>query len=203
MNKFAIGAVFVASLLIPVFSANSQEQSSKEEPQLARPAPEGPQLKVRVVFSEYDGDKKVKSLPYALLVRIARTEADHDGSKIRIGSRVPVLIGGDKGSNQIQYLDVGTNIDCFAHKTEEGNFRLTLYWERSWVETEPLPVGGQSPGSTLPEKTELAAHTPIIRQFRADGGFTLRDGQTLETNFATDPVTGKVIRLEVAVNTMK
>lgn len=42
-----------------------------------------------------------------------------------------------------------------------------------------------------------------FRQLRSESSVTVRDGQALETNFATDPVTGKVVRLEVTVTAVK
>lgn len=70
--------------------------------------------------------------------------------------------------------------------------------ERSWPETESL-----SDAKPLPADSDARAgafHQPIIRQFRSDSTVTLREGQAMETNFATDPVSGKVIRLGVSLN---
>src|SRR5215470_6551354 len=76
-------------------------------------------LKVQVVFTEYEGDKKLKSLPYTFLVT-TRTKDDRPAARIRVGNRVPVYIGGGPGGSQTSssqsytYMDVGTNIDGWA-----------------------------------------------------------------------------------------
>jgi hypothetical protein len=119
-----------------------------------------------------------------------------------MGSRVPVTIGGEKVSAQIQYLDIGTNIDCRASQGEDGSYRLTMHLERSWAEGKAAVVG-QPADASASENLEPASSTPVIRQFKSENIVSIRDGQTLETSFATDPFTGKVIRLEVTVNALK
>jgi hypothetical protein len=66
-------------------------------------------LRVQVVFAEFDGDKKVSSLPYSFTVN-ADERRVRPNSQVRNGVRVPVSTGKD----QYTYLDVGTNIDCSA-----------------------------------------------------------------------------------------
>ncbi|HMJ23823.1 MAG TPA: hypothetical protein VK513_18045, partial [Terriglobales bacterium] len=70
----------------------------------------------------------------------------------------------------------------------------------SWVEgdvsipMEKLSSSQPSPGQ-FPE--------PVIRQFRSDLSLLLRDGQTVESAFATDPLSGKVFKVEVTLNLAK
>ena len=47
-------------------------------------------LKVQIVFTEFEGDKKVKSLPYTM-VFTAGSHRDAEVAKLRVGSRIPVL----------------------------------------------------------------------------------------------------------------
>jgi len=44
---------------------------------------------------------------------------------------------------------------------------------------------------------------PVIRQFRSDLTLVLRDGQTVDSTFATDPLSGKVFKGEVALSLVK
>ena len=118
---------------------------------------------------------------------------------------VPVATGGEKGGTyQFQYIDVGTSVDCRASLAPDGRYRLSLMMERSWVEGERAVGDGQ--GRSYPPESEAKVgdfREPIIRQFRSDSDVIIRDGQTLETNFATDPVSGKVVRLEVTLEVPK
>lgn len=199
MKRLAALVVVLFGLFFAGLVVRGQEKpDKKDETTTSGARPEGPQAKVQVVFNEYDGDKKIKSLPYTLLVRVGTDSKDGPWSKIRMGSRVPVVTGTAGGQAQWQYVDVGTSIDCTASAVPEGRYRLSLTMERSWPESD-----GASEAKTMPSDPEQRLRQPIIRQFRSDNAVTLRDGQTLEANFATDPVTGKVIRLEVSLNVLK
>ena len=163
-------------------------------------------LKVQVVFTEYEGDKKLKSLPYSFLLT-TRTRDGRPEAKIRIGNRVPVYIGGGPGGSQTvpsqtyTYLDVGTNIDSWAEGVAPGQFRVYLSLERSWIEgSVPVLVDkGQSAGDTHP----MEFPQPIVRQYRAELTPILKDGQSLETQLATDPQSGRVVKLEVSISVLK
>jgi hypothetical protein len=43
----------------------------------------------------------------------------------------------------------------------------------------------------------------MIQQFRGDVGLLLRDGQGSETTVATDPVTGRVLKVEAVLSVLK
>ena len=153
--------------------------------------------KLQVVFAEYEGDKKVKSLPYILYVN-APNDAK-DWKKLRIGSRVPVLTGKEGG---MQYLDVGTNIDARVTRIADARYNLELVLERSWVEGEVFAaMDGTATKGTEPSSGPF--RQPIIRQFRTDVDLFLRDGQTVESTMATDPLSGKVLRVEITLNVVK
>jgi len=154
-------------------------------------------LKVQVVFTEYEGDKKLKSLPYSLLIT-TRTRDDRPEAKIRVGNRVPVYTGSDHGS--MTYVDVGTNIDGWAEGAGPGQFKVHLYLERSWVDgAVSVPI------EKVPQTEGHAAQfsQPIIRQYKAEVTPILKDGQSLETNLATDPLSGRTVKLEVSISVIK
>ena len=148
-------------------------------------------LKIQVVLTEYEGDKKLKSMPYVAYLNAY--EGGRGGSaKLRVGSKVPILGGKDSG---IQYIDVGTNIDYRATVGDAGNYRVELVVERSWVESDVATA------TTNPSAGEFKQ--PVIRQFKSDSGVTLHDGQTAESAVATDPLSGRVMRIEVSLTVLK
>ena len=116
-----------------------------------------------------------------------------------MGSRVPVYVGKDGG---MQYIDVGTNIDSRAMAADEGRFDLAITLERSWVEGDVLlpveKVSGQSPDPHSGQFRE-----PVIRQFKTELTLTMRDGQTIQSTTATDPLSGKVLTVNVSMNVEK
>jgi hypothetical protein len=158
-------------------------------------------LRVQVVFTEYDGEKKLKSLPYVFLVT-TRTREDRPEAKIRVGNRVPVYTGGGGDRGTVTYLDIGTNIDSWAEGVGPDHYRVHLSLERSWVEGSIyVPVEKAPPKSDDPHATDFAQ--PIVRQYRAELTPILKDGQSIETNLATDPMSGRVVKLEVSISVLK
>ena len=192
MGRAANAAVLVAALAMGTAWVSAQDKPKSEDAAAEARQIETTPLKVSVTFTEFEGDKKVKSLPYTMIV-IA--DGRNPKSVVKMGSRVPVYAGKDA----FQYLDVGSNIDCQASRTKDNKFDLRLSLDRSWVEgSVAMPV---DPGLT--SQTSGQFPEPIVRQFRSDLSLTLRDGQTVESSFATDPLTGKVFRVEVSLNIVK
>ena len=196
-----LSAALLLCLVVPFLGEHvvAQENVKKDDQKSTDTrSDERQQLKVQIVFSEFEGDKKIKSLPYALLATASR---EVQGGKIRMGSRVPIYTGGPNSS--MTYVDVGTNIDCRAEALKDGKYALFLTLERSWVEGNvSVPVEHHNAG-TNDGSAGGNFYQPIIRQFRSDVNLALRDGQSVETNFATDPVSGKVVKLEVSLSVLK
>lgn len=138
-------------------------------------------LRVQLVFTEFDGDKKVVSLPYSFSVNADERRA-RPNTQIRDGARIPIYTN----KEQLQYFDVGTNIDCSAQSQDDGRYKLILSIERSSVSQETS-----------------VTNAPVIRTFRAEMNPILKDGQTFESVMATDPVNGHVYRVTVTLNVPK
>jgi hypothetical protein len=186
--------VMLAPLLMLAPWAMAQDKTKTEdEPAAEVRAEKMTPVKVAVTFVEFEGDKKVKSLPYTLVVV---ADGRPPSAKLRMGSRVPVYTGKENG---MQYIDVGSNIDCQAAHRQDGSFELKLSLDRSWVEGDvSVPVDKSSSQLSSGQFPE-----PVIRQFRSDLSLLLRDGQTVESTFATDPLSGKVFKVEVTLSLLK
>ena len=117
---------------------------------------------------------------------------------MRVGSRVPVYVGKDGG---MQYIDVGTNIDARGFPADEGRFDIYLNLERSWVEGDVLVPAEKSP--TAVDANSGHFKEPIIRQFKTELNLTMRDGQTIQTTQAADPLSGRVLTITVTMNVVK
>jgi hypothetical protein len=149
-------------------------------------------LKVTVVFTEYDGEKKLSSLPYALFLKA--DENSRFVGRVRMGVRVPIWTGGKESA--IQYQDVGSNLDCSAQAAEDGKYMLDLSLERSSI----YPNSSEYPAASKPDEQP---HQPLVRQFRANLALMLRDGQTTQNTVATDPLNGHTVKVEVTLNVVK
>lgn len=148
-------------------------------------------LKVNIVLSEYDGTRKISSLPYSIDVSPVTAGATR-WTHLRLGVRVPVQTGASSG---FQYIDVGTNIDCSARALGDGSYLLDITTERSSVSL-------QGTGKEM-QDVHVSNLQPIIRTFRVSNSIILRDGQTDESTAATDPVSGHVMRISVTLHVVK
>lgn len=145
-------------------------------------------LEVRVVISRFQGEKKVASLPYTILV----TAPDYS-TFMRMGVDTPVpttATSSDTGKplTTYQYRNVGTNMDCSATDRGDGRYQLKLTVENSSALTG---VGAQADG------------VPLFRRFEVNLWPVLRDGQTVQTIASTDPVSGEVVKIDVTLNVLK
>jgi hypothetical protein len=182
-------------MLSSVSTAQENKKSDerpKSETRELKPVP----VKVQIVFTEFDGDKKVKSLPYTTLIGV-----DHgpELAKLRVGTRIPIYVGGPGG---MQYVDVGTSVDCRAHRINDASFGVQLGFERSWVDGDiPVAFEKSAPQPNGPGLTQF--NEPVIRQFKAELNLIMRDGQTVESTIGTDPSTGRVSKIEVTLIVLK
>jgi hypothetical protein len=193
MLKHARVLIFVVATLssLGVWPARAQDKPKPDDR-----APSVSPLKVQIVFTEFEGDKKVKSLPYTM-VFTAGSHRDAEIAKLRVGSRIPVLAGKD---GQFQYVDIGTNLDCRAEHLEDGRYGLKLSLERSWVQGE-MHLSGDQPAGTSGGNAEYSQ--PVLGGYRTDSYLIARDGQTVETTVATDPLNGKQLKIELILSVPK
>jgi hypothetical protein len=157
-------------------------------------------LKVRVVLSKYQGDKKISSLPYELTVR-----TDNVPSNIRMNTQVPVLTfgspapGSDAGGKPapkigpFRYRDVGTNIDARAVNLDPGRYAITVAIDDSSIYKDERRTAG----------TSQVEDVVAIRSYRTQNSTILRDGQSTEFTVASDKMTGEVMKAEVSISVIK
>ena len=155
-------------------------------------------LKVQVVISRYQGEKKVSSLPYTL----STNANDRGSSSLRMGAQVPIAttmmplvdsVGKATVPQSFQYKDVGTNIDCSAGTTDDGRFRLVITIEDSSIIVDE---GKAQPGVVV-------KGNPSFRSFRTTETLLLRDGQSLQFTSAADKITGDVVKVDVTLTVVK
>jgi hypothetical protein len=173
-------------------SSETQKVTSIQEPRTETDGTVVP-LKVTVVFNEYDGEKKLSSLPYTLFLKAAEEHKDYFGT-VRMGVRVPIWTGGKDSA--IQYQDVGSNIDCEARATRDDRYLLDLRLERS-------SIYATKEEHSADQRSDEQPHQPLLRTFRASLAVMLRDGQTTQSTVATDPLNGHIVKVDVTLNVLK
>src|SRR5579859_142098 len=105
-------SIAIMVFVVPRLWAQDKEKSTGEAKPTQAEKTITP-LRVQVTFTEFDGDKKISSLPYTLLVN-----ADDRGpaAAVRMGLRVPIESSSTGSAKQFQYMDVGTNMDGRAER---------------------------------------------------------------------------------------
>jgi hypothetical protein len=210
MNAKRIAALLVLALLMTAAGSAAQGQQEKSPPPPPPPREDVVTmsvmpLKITVVFSEYDGEKKISSLPYVLNHNATR---GNSRTSLRMGLRVPIVANSAATAAgvappQVQYHNVGTDIDCLV-TNREGLYQLHLELRRSSVYS-PEVVPGRTAGAANENTVDMYAArlNPVIREFSGAVDALLRDGQTVQTTMATDPVSGRVLRVDVTLNVIK
>jgi hypothetical protein len=192
--RFALAALLALTVVAYHVLAQDKPRTDNKVPATT--------LKVQVTFAEHEGEKKLANLPYTFFLKAADLGPSSPWTKVRMGSRVPVATGSDKGSIQFQYIDVGTNIDARGLAADDGRFDITLNLERSWVEGEVL-VPTEKPSEAARDSNSGQFKEPVIRQFKTELTLTMRDGQTIQTTQAADPLSGRVLTITVTMNVVK
>lgn len=192
--RFALASLLALTVVALHVPAQEKPKPDSKTPVTA--------LKVQVTFAEQEGEKKLANLPYMFYLKAADLGPSSPWTKVRMGSRVPVATGTEKGSIQFQYIDVGTNIDARGLATDDGRFDIVLNLERSWVEGEVL-VPNEKPAEAAVNPNFGQFKEPVIRQFKTELTLTMRDGQTIQTTQAADPLSGRVLTITVTINVVK
>jgi hypothetical protein len=195
MRKVGFGLAALLALTFVALPTSSAQD--KPKPDGVAPAPVTT-LKIQVTFAEHEGEKKLANLPYTFFLKVGGTGHESPFTKVRMGSRVPVYAG----KEGMQYIDVGTNIDARGLTTDDGRFDIILSLERSWVEGD-VPVATERNSGGAVDANSPHFKEPIIRQFKTELTLTMRDGQTIQTTQAADPLSGRVLTITVTVNVVK
>jgi hypothetical protein len=187
--KKTITSVAVFALFLSCSLGRAQEKanpSDKPKPSIA--------VKLLVVLTEYDGEKKVASLPYSILMNSDPSGHVAYSSFTRVGVRVPVASAGKDG--QSAFVDVGSNIDCGVQTEDEGRFTVRLNFERSSLYFQGR---GDEKGTIKTAETGQ----PYIPTIRTQSLVLVKDGQSLEVLTAADPLNGHVFRISLTLNVQK
>lgn len=191
MKKF-IYLFLMGTLCLPLRQVCAQDKL-QEKPKSEDRAKPSVSIKVQIVFTEYDGDKKISSMPYSFMAIADEKVGGYYSTSLRTGVRIPIEVDGK--DQKTTYMDVGSNIDCGVRSEEDGRFRVYLIFDRSALYPNKSPDGERLVAEPNGQ--------PLVRQFRTSENLILKDGQTSENIMSTDPLNGHVIRVSVTINVVK
>jgi hypothetical protein len=188
------------ALNVPGHAQEKPDNSRPEKPSpppLTKTAPVVP-LKVQILLSRYQGDRKTSSQPYTLWANANDRDPSNmhlARTSLRMGAEVPLVTKQlNSGDSAVQYRPVGTNVDCTASTVDDGRYRLELFIEDTSVYGDDQSSQGD---------VKRAGGFPAFRTFRSTDVVILRDGQSAQYTTAADKVSGEVVKVDVTVNVIK
>ena len=132
-------------------------------------------------LTETDGGKRVGTQHFAMIVVSGRKTV------LKQGSRVPLVTGSLSNSggaqNQVQYIDIGLNVDASIEESGDG-VRLNTQVEQS---------------SIAEEKSGLGTQDPIVRQSKLEGTSILIAGKPLLLGSMDIPRSARHLDIEVVM----
>jgi Flp pilus assembly secretin CpaC len=141
----------------------------------------GPRLRVRFVATRQRGEKTTTT-PTVLLLH-----PGEKGASVFVGTQV-ALRTTDKGAPTVVFKNAGVQVRVTAHVEPDGRYRLDASFEEGAI----LEAGGS---------TAARGDNPVLRVVRSESRLVMRAGETIPFADAVDPVTGDVVRIEVALDT--
>jgi hypothetical protein len=173
-------------LLALASAASAQEAGA---PEAGRPVTP---LKVHMVIAKQVGDKKISSMAYDF-----PCNANDRKVVMKMGVEVPVPVR--KGESlEIQYRNVGANLECEASVLPGGRFNLRLAVEQSSLYTH-----AGTPAQRVPAPEDQTGSSPVFRTSTSMFSAVLRDGETARSISGTEPMTGEVVTFDVTLAVAK
>jgi hypothetical protein len=200
--RFAIVAAVLLGLSAGVAAAQQTAPTA--------PKPNIP-VKVDVVLSRYQGEKKTSSLPFSMWLDVpwgpqpaytsVRMGVDVPvGKKVTTSSRMngapaenrtTTTTSGTDSSTEYRY--VGTSIDCRVSQPADGRLTVDINVQDSSIYTADGPGRG----------AQRISDPVAFRTFQMSNRLPMRDGQTLQYAMATDKISGDTLKVDVTLNILK
>lgn len=171
---------------------------AQEKVDLPKGRPPMKSVRLEVVLSRYQGDRKVSSRPYMMSLGTGKQNT------LRVGTEVPIVVTTFKPANDqmpiftpvssFQYKNVGINMECTVSVLDDGRYAL-----------DPIAVEDSSvyEGDNPPAPVQKPLEAPFFRTRQMRGTVVLKDGETTTFYSATDPATGELIKGEVTLTVLK
>lgn len=148
MRKLAVAVM----ILVSTIALFGQETKPKPSPSTEFAWAQAP-YRLDFVIKELNEGKIINTREYSMIVEAS----DHRGpgkGVVKSGDRVPVATGSKGGDTQIQYIDIGANIDAQLFALDTG---LIL---NSSIEISAIAASETQSAQSLPD--------PVIRQVRSE-----------------------------------
>ncbi len=166
-------------------------QEAKEKPSGELAAAVSLVYRVEYVVREIEKGKPVNTRSYVLMARAGRGGVPADRAGFRVGSKVPILMARtpkpEGASTQVEYEDVGMNIDCWVKEVDQG---LSVH-----TNLEMKSVANSEMSST--------PSTPVIRRFHIEDDTLVVPGKPGIVGSIDDVTADRRYEVEVTATKVK
>jgi hypothetical protein len=165
----------IAAMLFTLFlmALCAQAQEKKDEP--TRNV-----YKLEFTVFELENGKRINERSYML-----QLSDDRRGASTRVGTRVPITVGPEKG---IQYMDVGLKIDANFQSADDAAITLLINFETS--------------GFAVPEQSTQSG-TPVLRNVSEQTAAKLPYGKPTLISSVDDVNSKRRLQLELTATRVK
>jgi hypothetical protein len=137
--------------------------------------------KLEFTVFELENGKRINERSYMLHL----LDGDRRGTSTRVGTRVPVQVGPDKG---VQYMDVGLKISADFHSADDSGVTLWINFETS--------------GFAVPEQSTQSG-TPVLRNVNDATAAKLAYGKPTLISSIDDVNSKRRLQLELTATRVK
>jgi hypothetical protein len=148
--------------------------AAPEPPAASAAESEDVRVRVRLVLNRRQGERKVASRPYSVVVQAGEEKP----ANVFSGAMLPLEVR-HQGQPTVMLKDVGAGVRLGAHRIGDGRYRLDL---------------SVSDGSLA-----ATSGAPRVQAFEAESRLYLREGETVLVASGVDPQTGHVVEAEVTI----
>ena len=195
MQKQSIRLLLLCSVVYGAsFSASALcAQEAKEKASSEAPVPAPLVYRVEYIVREIEKGKPVNTRSYVMMARASHGKVHEDRASFRVGSRVPILMGNtpkpEGASTQVQYEDVGMNIDSWVTEVDQGlSVRTNLQMQS--VATSEMP--------SVPVPS-----TPVFRRFHLEDETLVAPGKPGMVGSIDDVTADRRYEVEVTATKVK
>ena len=141
-------------------------------------------VKLQVVISKYDGDKKLSSLPYTLILVPGRAGSLRSGSEVPVPT-TSVSASADKPATTSYTLQqIGTQIDATINATSDGKYNLKL------------TITDRFMGTVDPQRVP---NVPSFKNVVIASEAILSNAETVQFTAAPTPASNEVFKVDVTL----
>ncbi len=133
-------------------------------------------------ITEFGDGKKINARNYSLLAQVGSSP-----NMLRIGGRMPVRIQSNSSNmpSEVQYLDLGMNIDCSVREKDGA-----------------LILDTSIDSSSMAPQVEESTHRPIERQWKSEVRSVVNPGKPTVILSIEDPTSKAKFQVEVTATKM-